>query len=61
MQSALDNVNMRAKDIEVRSFPMAPARGSQDFCHPYVKMFLIETLPQGPADVSRVASWGQRT
>ena len=56
MQSALDDVNMRAKDIEVRSFPMAPARGSQDFCHPYVKMFLIETLPQGPADVSRVAS-----
>ena len=56
MQNSLDDPNMRAKDIEVRSFPMAPARGSHNFCHPDVEMFLIETPPQGPADVRRVAS-----
>ena len=45
----------RAKDIEVRKFPMAPAPGSHDFCHPSEEMFLIETPPQGPADIDGVS------
>ena len=44
----------RTKDIEVRGFPMAPSKGSHQFCHPNEEMFLIETPPQGPADVEGV-------
>ena len=39
------------KDVEVRSYPLAPAKGSPQFSHEYEDMFVTETRQRGQADV----------
>ena len=48
------------KDVEVRSYPLAPAKGSHQFCHAYEDMFVIETRQRGQADVEGAIETRQR-
>ncbi len=37
------------KSVEVRKYPLAPAKGSRQFCLPQEELFIIETKQKGPA------------
>ena len=42
---------MGVKDVDVRSYPLAHAKGSPQFCHEDEDMSVIETRQRGQADV----------